>query len=601
MHLHRLFPQSSVVLLVTIGALFTTTLVHADPNDSTSDLSTAAAVPRCRCLPDQACWPSSAVWSALKDSVDGNLIATFPAARECHDPYYDKVQCDKIQEGYNDDKWRRSTPGALLQTNWETFHGMGCLGTNQTTPCYQGAVPVYTVKATSVAHVQETVRFASDHNIRLAIKNTGHDFLGRSTAPSSISLWVTAMNDIRVVDKFIPVGAPDQEPQVDVPAVVLGPGAVWGDVYKAVDAHGRIVIGGDHDSVGAVGGFCLGGGHGPLSPRHGLCADNVLQYTVVTADGEVMVANDYLNQELFWALRGGAPGFVAVVEAVYRTHPALENINYFQATLFSNDTESLDKVMRDFYSRHDGWSGYAAAKRDVVVIQYFLPDASVADATSAMQPFLDYARSFPAVAVLENTVDQYPTFYAMFQARGDAMFGEKAAGINALLGSRLIPRTMLQSDHGVDLLSSTLVKVQEDLIKIWPGAGFLVQFVAGGQVSQGSAEDTSVLPAWRDALLLFIGAIEWDDSTPYETQLEYQRKLTKSVGRLRKITPGGGTYGNEADPNEPDWKRSFFGAANYPRLRSVQKKYDANGLFVCRRCVGSEDWNDDLLCRRGRH
>ncbi|KAI8605880.1 hypothetical protein EDD21DRAFT_298921 [Dissophora ornata] len=75
----------------------------------------------------------------------------------------------------------------MLQTNWETFHGQGCLGTNQTVPCNQGAVPIWTVKATTVADVVETVQFASKHNIRLAIKNTGHDFLGRSTAPSSRS------------------------------------------------------------------------------------------------------------------------------------------------------------------------------------------------------------------------------------------------------------------------------------------------------------------------------------------------------------------------------------------------------------------------------
>ena len=103
----------------------------------------------------------------------------------------------------------------------------------------------------------------------------------------------------------------------------------------------------------------------------------------------------------------------------------------------------------------------------------FLPDASVAKATSVMQPSFVYARSFPAVAVLNDTVDHYPTFYAMFHARGDAMFGEKATGINALLGSRLIPRTMFQSDRGVDLLSSTLVKFQEDLTQIWSEAGFL--------------------------------------------------------------------------------------------------------------------------------
>ena len=463
-------------------------------------------------------------------------------------------------------------------------------------------MPIYTVRAQSIADVQETVRFATRYNIRLAIKNTGHDFLGRSTAPSSISLWITDMNDIKVTDAFEAEGAP--QGTATEPAVVLGPGALWGDVYKTIDPHKRVAIGGDHDSVGAVGGFCLGGGHGPLSPRHGLCADNVLQYKVVTADGQVRVANSHQNQDLFWALRGGAPGFAVVVEAVYRTHPALENINYAQATIVSENAASLSKVLRDFYSRHanwskEGWSGYAAVRNGGFVVQYFLPDTTVEYATESMKPFLDYARSFPDVGVINVTVDQYPTFYAMFLARGDAMFGEKAAGIQAVLGSRLVPKTMLDSDHGVNLLSSTLDKVQEELTKIWSGAGFLVQFVAGGQVSKGSSNETSVVPAWRDALILFIGAIEWEDDTPYETQLAYQLQLTKSTGHLRKITPGSGTYANEADPNEPDWQNSFFGS-NYPRLRSIHETYDPRGLFICRRCVGSEDWEDDLMCRKRR-
>ncbi|KAF8921768.1 hypothetical protein BGZ58_003873, partial [Dissophora ornata] len=506
----------------------------------------------------------------------------------------------EIQNGYYDDKWRRVIPGAMLLTNWETFHGQGCLGTDQTMPCNQGAVPVWTVKATTVADVVETVRFASKHNIRLAIKNTGHDFLGRSTAPSSISLWVTAMNQIQVVDAFVPECDSPLDTE-GVPAIVLGPGALWGEVYRVIDQHNRIVIGGDHYSVGAVGGFCLGGGHGPLSPRHGLYADNVLQYKVVTADGEVRIANTYQNQELFWALRGGAPGFGVLVEAVYRTHPALENINYAQATIFSEDRESFAKIERDFYSRHDrwsneGWSGYAAARSNGLVIQYFLPDSTPEKARASMQPFLDYARSFPTVVVVNDSVDHYPSFYALFQSRPDAMFGERASGVNAVLGSRLIPRTMFQSNGDIDLLSSTLTKVQDDLTKIWPDAGFLIQFVAGGQVSQGNSEETSIIQAWRDALILFIGAIEWDDNTPYETQRTYQQRLTKSIGRLREITPGGGTYHSEADPNEPDWQNSFFGT-HYPRLRSVHDWYDPKGIFVCRRCVGIEDWDDDLLCR----
>ncbi|KAG0040410.1 hypothetical protein BGZ83_002550 [Gryganskiella cystojenkinii] len=589
----RPFLLPSTVFLA-ICSHFTAALTFTTPNEP----DPSHFDPICHCLPDQTCWPSSAVWSAFNLTLNGNLIETFPAAHECHDPYYDEAKCDEINKGHYEENWRGTKPGALHQTNWETFHGQGCLGTNQSIPCYQGSVPVYTVKAMSIADIQETIRFAAAHNIRLAIKNTGHDFLGRSTAPSSISLWVAAMDDIQVVDLFVAEGAP-RDSQGEA-AIVLGPGVVWRDVYKVIDPYNRVVVGGAHGSVGAVGGYCLGGGHGPLSPRHGLCADNVLQYKVVTADGQVRITNGYQNQDLFWSLRGGSPGFAVVVEAVYRTHPAPNGLNYAQVAIFSNDADSMMKVIRDFYSRHDswskeGWSGHAATRSNAFAIQYVLPDASVDQAKASMQPFLDYAHSFHNV-VVNDIIDHYPTIYTLFQSREDDVFGERTAGVNALLGSRLIPHVMFQSDHGIDLLSSTVAKVQKDLTGVWSQAGILMEFVGGGQVSQGNSQDTSVLPAWRDALVLVIGIIEWNDDTPFSTQLAHQQKLTKSIDHLRNITPGGGTYQNEADPNEPDWQESFFGA-NYPRLRSIHDKYDPDGLFVCRRCVGSEDWDNDMLCR----
>ncbi|KAK5988373.1 putative FAD-linked oxidoreductase [Cladobotryum mycophilum] len=141
-----------------------------------------------------------------------------------------------------------------------------------------------------------------------------------------------------------------------------------------------------------------------------------------------------------------------------------------------------------------------------------------------------------------------------------------------------------------------MAKMQEDLTAIWPEAGFLTQFVGGGQVAKVSPQETSVVPAWRDSLFLMIAAIEWDDDTPYAQQLDFQKRLTKSVDRLREITPGGGTYQSEADPNEPDWQQSFFGA-NYTRLRAIKDKYDPHDIITYRRCVGSEDWDEDMMCR----
>jgi hypothetical protein len=36
---------------------------------------------------------------------------------------------------------------------------------------------------------------------------------------------------------------------------------------------------------------------------------DVVQFEIVTPDGEVRKANAYKNKDLFWALRGGGPGF----------------------------------------------------------------------------------------------------------------------------------------------------------------------------------------------------------------------------------------------------------------------------------------------------
>jgi hypothetical protein len=51
--------------------------------------------------------------------------------------------------------------------------------------------------------------------------------------------------------------------------------------------------------------------------------DNVLEITIVTADGNHVIANAYRNKDLFWALRGGGGGTWGVVTSVtYKTHPS---------------------------------------------------------------------------------------------------------------------------------------------------------------------------------------------------------------------------------------------------------------------------------------
>jgi len=40
-----------------------------------------------------------------------------------------------------------------------------------------------------------------------------------------------------------------------------------------------------------------------------LMALDVLQFEIVTPDGNLRTVNQFQDQDLFWALRGGGPGF----------------------------------------------------------------------------------------------------------------------------------------------------------------------------------------------------------------------------------------------------------------------------------------------------
>jgi len=65
---------------------------------------------------------------------------------------------------------------------------------------------------------------------------------------------------------------------------------------------------------------------------------------------------------------------------------------------------------------------------------------------------------------------------------------------------------------------------------------------------------------------------------------------TKVVPILAELAGGAdsGAYSNEADVNEPDFQKVFFGP-NYPRLLSIKKKYDPSGMFIVPAGVGSQE------------
>jgi FAD/FMN-containing dehydrogenase len=220
--------------------------------------------------------------------------------------------CNIVKAQWSNASWRSDQVGAMQNPNWENG---SCSIIPDTTSCTQGSVPIYAVNAILPEHVQTTIRFVSRRNLRLIIKTTGHDYLGRSTAAESLLLWLHYMKNITLINQYASCTG-----ETVSNAVRIGAGVQWDEVYAWLAPYNLTAIGGASGSVGAVGGYLQGGGHGPLTRWKGLAADNVLEFDVVTADGQRQTVNACKNTDLFWALRGGGGGtFAIVLSVVLRT------------------------------------------------------------------------------------------------------------------------------------------------------------------------------------------------------------------------------------------------------------------------------------------
>ena len=139
------------------------------------------------------------------------------------------------------------------------------------TECAQGNVPIYAINATQPSHIRAGIQFASKNNLKLVIKSTGHDLLGRSTAKGSLLLWTHYFRDMSFTDSFS-VGGRDLGS-----AVTVGSGVTLDELYSKCGERGKFVVAGNSRTVAAAGGFIQGGGHSSFSPVFGLAVDNVLR------------------------------------------------------------------------------------------------------------------------------------------------------------------------------------------------------------------------------------------------------------------------------------------------------------------------------------
>jgi hypothetical protein len=137
----------------------------------------SSSTPSCRASLGSPDWPSFSAWAALNDSISGRLLQPPPPGAVCHPDQvtYNAQICPTVIEAWSTIFFHQANP---ISSAWNNWNNDSCLPYPDT-PCSGEGYPVYVVNATCEDDVKKGVDFARENNVRLIVKGTGHDYLGR--------------------------------------------------------------------------------------------------------------------------------------------------------------------------------------------------------------------------------------------------------------------------------------------------------------------------------------------------------------------------------------------------------------------------------------
>lgn len=479
------------------------------------------------------------------------------------------------------------------------------------TDAWTSAASTRAVAAQGPADVAAAVRFAARHRLRLAVKGGGHSYFGNSNAAGSLLVWTRPMQAIEMHEGFRPKGAPaDVAP---VPAVSVGTGLRWGEVYRAVSvAGGRYVQGGGCLTVG-VAGFVLGGGFGSFSRQFGTGAANLLEAEVVTADGRIRIANAHQEPELFFALKGGGGGtFGIATRLTLATHPLPATIGAVQFEVeASSDSAWAELVARmlGFYAEHlfnAHWGeqlGFAPGRRMSVAFVWqgldlagikacwdpffaFLsgrpndfrfpePRIHAADGRQFWDPA--YLRSLPGVVLADDRPGASPDNLYWASNRGEA------GQIIHAYQSVWLSQRLLAPDRRKTLVQALLDASQHWRVTLHTNKGLAGSVPDALARTAGTATNPNVLDAFALLICAANGEPAWAGIPGHEPDradgLRKAAAVTRAMAPMRAIAGNMGTYVSEADWFADGWAEAYWGT-HLERLKAARRRYDPGGFFA---------------------
>ena len=400
--------------------------------------------------------------------------------------------------------------------------------------------PGLIARCSEAADVVRAVKFSRANNLLVAVKSGGHNVAGRALCDDGIVIDLSATNRVSV--------------DAELRAVRVQAGALLGDVDRETNPHGLVVPTGVVSKTG-IAGLTLGGGTGWLARKYGLTCDNVVSCEVVTAEGDLVTANNEINADLFWGLRGGGGNFGIVTSFLYRAHPVSTVLGGVIA--YTRDqAAALLRYYRDFMpAAPDELPAYAGL--------ISMPDGTPAvgvmacycDDLTEGERVLKPLRAFgsPVFDAIQ------PTSFPTMQKLVDEMSPDSTHNYWRSTFIRDF------SDEVIDLIIEHGNRMESRLSRI------VIQFF-GGAAGRVAPADTAF--AQRQAEYNVGIETQWTDAAESEKHIGWTRTLSDA---LRPYSSNGYLL-NFIGDEEPDTIRAAFGS-NYARLVELKTKYDPTNFF----------------------
>jgi FAD/FMN-containing dehydrogenase len=402
--------------------------------------------------------------------------------------------------------------------------------------------PAVIAQCFGTADVISCVNFARERDLLVAIRGGGHNVAGNGSCDRGFVIDLSRMKGIRVKPK-------EQTARAQA-------GVVWGELDRETQSFGLATTGGFVPSTG-IAGLTLGGGLGYLGRRFGLTCDNLLSADVVTADGNLRVADSNENQDLFWGLRGGGGNFGIVTSFKYKLHPVGPMI---LGGLILHPMEKAREVAR-FYreftadspedlTTHLGFLTSPDGHPVVCFIVCYSGDKDRGEKT--IQPLRKFG------SPIADTVQQMP--YLALQAMGSDLY--PPGRLNYWKSSFV--REL--SDAAVETILAHFAQVPS------PYSVVAIEQI-GGAIKRVGKDETAFGDRSADYSLIITGA--WTDRLENEKNIHWARSFFDAMQPLALDS----VYVNYLDAGEEGRVKNAYGSDHYKKLAVLKNRYDPTNFF----------------------